>query len=349
MDIEFLSPDWLWLSLPLIILFGIKLKFSGGTINADTEKIQNVMSVRHPYAQDEIASYSKKTNSKSVLYPLLSGFLLLLALAEPVSPGRKISIPDTSADILLIIDTSISMVVKDYQLDGKRVDRMTMMKVLIERFSEKFSGQRIGIIIVGDLPQFILKPTKDKNLVSSFIHRLKPTIAGRQAALGDAVAIATDYIKAENKPAAETVLVLISDGVKPSGKLSPLEGAKRVAKAGLILYTIAIGSSAGRDALANEKSTQGMGDLIFEAADLKLLQQMAKLTGGESYHGSNVTAIDQALKNIEKRHKVHSDDNNISQIKNPLYMYPLLLVLIMFVIKDLFIHLIKVKNDDDVI
>ncbi len=350
-NIEFLSPGWLWFNLPLMILLGLKSIFSANSINSEIPQIQSVITILHPFAQEEITLHSNKKNSKSILFPLLFGFLLLLALAQPVSLGKKTITPDRSADILLIIDTSISMVVKDYQLNGKRVDRMTMMKVLIERFSRKFSGKRLGIIIVGDFPQFILKLTEDKKLVNSFVHRLKSTIAGRQAALGDAVAIAADYVKTKDKSGPKTVLVLISDGVKPSGKLSPLEGAKRVADAGLIMHTIAIGSNDESYTRANEKNINenSMGDLIYEATDLNLLKKMAKLTGGESYHGSNVRAIDQALKEIEKRHQIHSNDSTLPQIKNSLYIWPLLIALALFAIKEIFVHLIKVKNDINVI
>jgi len=333
-DHTLLHPGWLWMIFPVLIFLLIQPLFIKKNWLARQSSQTNVIAVKHPLAVNNLASHLNLKSSLHVFFTLVCSGLLLLALAQPVRLGARIIVPATSADLMLIIDTSISMVIRDYQLNGKRVDRMTMTQALLDRFSRRYSGKRIGIIVFGDPAQIILKPSEDKTLVRHLIHRLKPTIAGRQAALGDAVAVAAEYIKSD-KQLSETVLVLISDAARPSGKLSPIEGAKRVAEAGAILHTIAIGSTSTDD---NNASASQMGELIYEATDVKLLQQMAQLTGGESFHGVNIESIDTALEQIEQRHLQQSDEQFSPRKQQPLYAWPLLGALFLLIIKELLLN-----------
>jgi len=250
-------------------------------------------------------------------------------LAQPVRLGTRIEALATSADILLIIDTSISMVMKDYQLEGQQVDRMSMIQALLDRFARRFSGKRIGIVLLGEQPQILLPPSEDKALVRYMIHQLKPTVSGRQAALGDAVAVAAEYIKSD-KINNETVLVLISSADAPSGRLSPIAGVERAIDAAAILHPIAIGSS--------DMQASKTGELIYEPVDLKLLQQMAQMTGGESFHAVDVATMDAALRRIEQRHQImpdkNADDKTAPRLQQPLYQWPLLtaLLLLMWIV-----------------
>ncbi len=330
-DYELLQPEWLWLITPLIIYIFIRpFLIKKQWIKQNNQP--STISVKHPYALDNTALHLKTKQSTNIFTTLLAGSLIALALAQPIHRGEKVTTADTSADIMLIIDTSISMVIRDYQLDGKRVDRMTMTQTLLDRFSRRFSGQRIGIVIFGDPPQILLKPSKDKDLVRHLIHRLEPTVSGRMAALGDAIAIAADFVKSD-KQSKKTVLVLISDATTPVGKLSPIEGAKRAAESNTVLHTIAIGST---DTTKNNMSASQMGELLYEASDVELLSEMAKITGGESFHGTDVKSIDAALDYIEKRHQVKSSDRFSPRKTQALYFWPLLLAILLLGMKELF-------------
>lgn len=313
-DYLFLQPGWLF-CIPLIFLFLIVRPWLIGHGLLRTESgVISAAIVKHPQAANHQAQASKSTNSH-LFFIAVSTILLLVALAQPIRLGAQVETPATSADIMLIIDTSISMVMRDYQLEGKRVNRMTMTKALLDRFTRRFSGKRIGIVLLGDQPQILLQPSEDKALVRYMIHQLKPTISGRNAALGDAIAVAADYIGSD-KIKDETVMVLISSADTPLGKLSPITGAERARDAGAILHTIAIGSSDSQDSQS--------GELLFEEADLALLNELALLTGGKSFHAKNVAVMDAALMSIEKHHQTVSNKEWAPRLKHALYQWPLL-------------------------
>jgi Ca-activated chloride channel family protein len=231
---------------------------------------------------------------------------------------------------MLIIDTSISMALKDYQLDGKAVDRMTMTQALLDRFTRRYNGKRIGIVVLGDKPHILLQPSEDHDLVRHLIHRLRSTVAGRQAALGDAVAVAAEHVQA-NDTTSDTVMVLISDAVLPSGKLSPVEGASRAAESGAVLHTIAIGATSMQE---NDQHF-----LIYEPTDTKLLRQMAQITGGNSFHAVDVMAMDAALTSIEKHQQASATTRLAPQLQEALYIWPLGLAILLLAISSLLPYL----------
>jgi len=279
--------------------------------------------VMHPQAMDfETQTQANKTSSHHFI-SVISGCLMLLALAQPVQLGARLAAPAEPIDVILIIDTSVSMVLRDYQLDGERVSRMTMTQALLDRFTRRFSGKRIGLVVLGEKPHMLLQPSRDRELVRYFIHRLKPTIGGRLSALGDAVAVTADQLQSDSSTA-ETVMILISDAVTPVGNLSPIAGAERAAEMGAVLHTIAIGSK-------NRQASQS-GELIYEPADLKLLKQMAELTGGESFHAVDVAAMDAALQKIEQRYKKKSTPQFAAQLQQPLYFWPLLAAILLLIV-----------------
>ncbi len=325
-DYLLLEPGWLWL-LPTMLF--VPWLMQRGWLLKPNRQIP-AMAVRHPQAMDYPVSTSNRNPGRYFL-TALSGCLMLLALAQPIHLGARLATPAASADIMLIIDTSVSMVLRDYQLNGQRVERMTMMQALLDRFSRHYTGQRIGIVIAGSQPQILLQPAKDKALVRYLINRLTPAIAGRQAALGDAVAVTAEYIKSHQQ-AVDTVMVLISAGIAPSGKLSPVAGAERAAKAGVVLNTIAVGST---DMLLHGVGGDQLGELIYVPADLKLLKQMALITGGESFHAVNVAAMDAALKQIEQRYQKNPASQHTPRLQQPLYYWPLAAAILILMIMDL--------------
>jgi len=325
-DIQLIQPEWLWL-IPLIALTPWLIK--RGYLETAGQQIP-ATPVKHPLTE-EVSVRTARYGKRSQLLVITSACLILLTLAQPVKQGAQLSSPPVPVDIMLIIDTSVSMVLDDYQLDGQTVDRMTMTQVLLDRFTRHYSGKRIGIVVLGDKPHILLQPSEDHELVRHLIHRLKPTVAGRQAALGDAVAVAAKHVNNSDEGSPDTVMVMISDGVLPSGNLSPVEGARRAAESGATLHTIAIGAISMRD---SEQAS-----LLYEPADTGLLQEMAQITGGSSFHAVDAAAMDSALRVIEEHQEKSATLHPALQLQEALYIWPLGLAIVLLAINGLLPYL----------
>ena len=176
------QPEWLWLSIAIVPAY---LAYRRGYLRAVSMN-STALAVKHPLAailpgqSDQPARNRMQTGLAGIFI-----LLVLLALSQPARLGDRLPAPPQPVDLMLIIDTSISMVLQDYQIDEKPVDRMTMTKVLLDRFIRRYEGKRIGIVVLGEQPHILLQPSEDHSLARRMIHRLRTSIVGRHAALGD--------------------------------------------------------------------------------------------------------------------------------------------------------------------
>jgi len=328
-----LQPLWL-LALPVLLLIYILLLTRQASTSANTSQAaivdDHALAVLHPFSaslQQQSANPAQQ-HGQLFIHSLIAS-LLLLALAQPVHYGATAPAQPEPVDLTLIIDTSVSMFLKDYQIQGQAVDRMSMTQSLLDRFATRFKGRRMGIIVFGDKAYHWLKPSEDRRLVRHLLARLQTSMAGLQSAIGDSLQVASaayiysndaDKIADNNKK----VAVLITDAVRPGGQLSPQQGAQLAAAAGMTVYTIAIGSS------ADDKNRDNFGRLLYEPANIDLLHTIASITGGESFHATSAEAMDQALRKIEAGHRSTATQKD-NRLQQALYIWPLALAILLLV------------------
>ena len=338
-ELTLLQPLWLLaLPLPLLACLWI-IRRSASPLQIQTIDSGDCLSVRHPFTAllyRQTNGYQQTTDQKqhrglAVLY-CLTAMLLLFALSQPVRYGAATLAQPEPVDLTLIIDTSVSMFLKDYEIQGQAIDRMTMTQSLLDRFAARFNGRRLGIIVFGDTAYHWLKPSEDRKLVRHLLSRLQTSMAGRQSAIGDALSAASKSLAAsdttqtldENKGGNKKVAVLITDAVRPGGQLSPQQGARLAANAGMTVYTIAIGAT-GQD-----RDRENFAQLLYEPANITLLDEIANISGGKNFHATDAAAMDQALRQIEAKHR-STTDHAASRLQQPLYIWPLALAILLLV------------------
>lgn len=318
-DIHLLNPEWLWLLPALALVFLIWKRAGRYDEHTGLSGITPWSSLRfmHPLIpllpRDAIPSRPAILHSLLVLIAIIC---LVTALAEPVRTGEKLPDPPEERDIVFIVDTSVSMVLRDYVLDGKRIDRMSLLKGLLDRFVQQLRGERISIIVFGDAAYTLVPLTRDQSLVRRMLSRIETTIAGRSSVVGEGIALAVK--EAGEQSDRRRILVLLTDAALPIGDITPQTAAELAARKKLPLYTIAIG--AGSFA-AEEQRNAG---LIYQPADLKLLQSLAQHTGANSYQASSSETLQQAIKDIERREK-NPGEVMPRYYQQPLYAWPLIL------------------------
>ncbi len=147
--------------------------------------------------------------------------LLLLALAQPREVGDWITPPPQGRDIVLVIDTSQTMSIDDFQLAGKKAERLAVLKATLARFVAGRAGDRFGVLAFGSTAATLTPPTFDHAHVIHQIGRLQVGMAGDNTALGDALGLALRQVRHTRlRPA----LILVSDGAESnSGDLTPGE------------------------------------------------------------------------------------------------------------------------------
>lgn len=307
-ELEFLSSAWLLLLPVLILLALLWKKFADKNTDApqalsfispSSDLLVRLPLLGHLQTGTHVSTKNQPLQSL-VIWLVLSS--LVVALAQPVKTGSRIPEQPEQRDITFIIDASVSMLLRDYILDGKRIDRMSFLKSFLDRFVQRLEGDRISVIVFGESAYTFVPLNEDTSLTRRMLSRLKTTMAGRFNALGEAIALAVKQAdeaveESGSNQARRRLLILFTDTGDSTDSISPIAAARLAKESGLPMYTIAIGAS-GYDAAEEE-----LAGLIYHPADTALLKKMAELTGAASYQAGDEEALENAIKDIDLREK----------------------------------------------
>lgn len=275
------------------------------------------MHVRHPLASliDNKDSPSTRLRMDYSVISWLAITCLVIALARPVLVGNEIPEPPRQRDITLIVDTSVSMVLEDYELEGKPIDRMSFLKGFLDRFITALAGERLSVIVFGDTAHTLLPLTDDTRLAREMAARIEATMAGRFKAVSEAIALAVRQASRDKKR--KRVLILFTDADESTDGFSPQAAARLAEEHGLPLYTIAIGGS-------GSSNLSSGSELLYRPANISLMQTLAATTGADSYQAADLDSMRSAVEAIDRRESYAADLPPRREIRP---LYPVLLIL----------------------
>jgi len=199
---------------------------------------------------------------------------LIIAGSQPKWVGDAITLPSSGRDLLLAVDISGSMGTEDMRLSGQMVTRLAAVKAVVGEFVERRRGDRLGLILFGSQAYLQAPLTFDRKTINTLLMETPLGIAGGKTAIGDAIGLSVKRLL--DRPAANSALILLTDGVNNVGEVSPIQAAKLAAQEGITIYTIGFG--------ADEMEVSG---LLFNRTvnpsaelDTETLTEIAGLTGG---------------------------------------------------------------------
>lgn len=328
----FSYPLWLWLAPIYILGLFYILKRAPENIR-DISQISDQTSTqiyRHPTANfqqtDDTGDTSKNIKKIFPLRIFISyavfGSLLLISLAQPIKLGQELPKPQQYRDIVFIVDSSVSMVLRDYIVDDKRTERMTMLKIVLSHFINRLEGSRIGIIVFSEQAYTLAPLTTDYRLLDFQLQRIRPaSLTGRSSDISRALIYSLQKYNSGQQETNKPVFVLISDINRPVRDIDPRAIAKVLSQDGYKLHTIAIGSASYS---ANDKQDS---KLVYHPVNIQLMEEIATAGSGEFFWARDTESLDQALneiKSVEKRKTTQTPE----YIKIPFYQWPLLAALI---------------------
>lgn len=227
-------------------------------------------------------------------YLVLNGsalLLLVLALAQPQRIGDLIPENPEGREIVMLIDTSKTMSIDDFELNGQRVDRLAVLKGVVSRFVEARQGDSFGVIVFGTTAATMVPPSFDRDLVTGMIQQVQVGIAGDNTAIGDALGLALKQLR--ERQALRPALILFSDNTEnTAGDITPSEAVELAKHMGVAIYTVQVGSD-----LFAEGRAPARADSLPAEPDL---QQIATLTGGRFYRADNSGALQAVVADIGK-------------------------------------------------
>jgi Ca-activated chloride channel family protein len=214
--------------------------------------------------------------------------LLLLALAQPQRIGELIPEKPEGREIVMLIDTSKTMSIDDFELDGQRVERLAVLKGVVSRFVEARQGDRFGVIVFGSTAATMVPPSFDRDLVTGMIRQVQVGIAGDNTALGDAIGLALKQLR--ERQALRPALILFSDNTdNTAGDLTPGEAVELAKRMGVAIYTVQVGS---------DLFAEGRAPVSSETAAEPGMQEIASLSGGRFYRADSSGALQKVVADI---------------------------------------------------
>lgn len=216
-----------------------------------------------------------------VLLVLAQPYRLLQPTIEQVEQGRE---------VVLVVESSVTFLLKDYALEGQPVSRMTVVKKVLDQFlSELDRHNSIAMVLFADQAYRLLPMTDDLSVARLMLPKLQPYLAGRNdAAMGEALGLAMQ----PPYSAQPRLLILISDGASEVSRL-PLAEVVAYAQANqFVIYALGMG--------AGQEYNDGVSGLLYQPLDETHLRYLAEQTGGQYYRVNSAQDLSEMLQRIQQ-------------------------------------------------
>jgi Ca-activated chloride channel family protein len=242
--------------------------------------------LRVPFFAELVALAGDATprTSRIPIWAWVAWLLLCIAAARPQWVGEPEALPRSGRDLMLAVDVSGSMAAEDMQIGGRRVDRLSAVKVVLGDFLERRIGDRVGLVLFGQFAYQMTPLTFDRASVRYQLETSAIGLAGRETAIGDAIGLAVKRLR--QRPADQRVLILLTDGVNTAGQLPPLKAAELAQAEQVRVYTVAIGSEGGQMRVFGLPVATPGAEI-----DERSLTEIAELTGGRFFRARDTAEL----------------------------------------------------------
>jgi Ca-activated chloride channel family protein len=289
--IRFLQPEWLWLLalLPVVMM----LRGRRGPVAAI--EFSDVGLARDAARR----SRSRLGGWVWLLLPLLAAALMIVGLARPQRSHSRTEVTANGIDIVLGLDVSGSMQALDFLVDGHRVNRIEVVKSVVSKFIEERPDDRIGLIAFAAAPYLVSPLTLDHDWLQQNLERVSTAVGSDDGtAIGSAIAASVNRLRTTN--AKSKVLILLTDGMNNTGKISPLAAAEAARALGVKIYTIGVGVRGS--APMPMKDQAGNVHLVMDKVDVdeKTLDSIARETGGTFYRATDTDSLHKIYEQINR-------------------------------------------------
>lgn len=291
---EFLYPKFLY-AIPLfilIILFKIFFLKKSSSI--------------------QVSSYSNLKNyfgyqGKLKIFIIRTLFVFsIISLIVGISRPRILSVDEDIKveviDIILVLDTSSSMLAEDF-----KPNRLEAVKNAANEFISNRKGDRIGLLVFGK-ETFIQCPlTIDYAVLSNLLTEvtvMEPKYDG--TAIGVAIASAVNRLR--NSDSKSKVIILLSDGSNNAGSIDPISAAKIAKEYGIRVYTIGAGTK--------QSITQIPGrGFVRNEIDEETLEGIAQETNAKYFRAIDKNSLSSIYSEIDKLERSEITVNYFSSYK----------------------------------
>ena len=294
-NMTFYSPEFLWLLilLPLFLFYN----YFYNDKKTSSLKISSIKGFDYKTLKIKFLPIL------NILRYLAIAFLII-ALSRPqivdISTQTKTS---KGIDIIIAVDVSSSMLAQDL-----KPNRLDALKSVAKEFIKDRVSDRIGLVVYAGESYTKTPVTSDKSVILNSLDAINfDGVIEDGTAIG--MGLATSVNRLKDSKAKSKVIILLTDGVNNSGFIDPNTAADLALSFGIKTYTIGLGSNG--NALApiaiNPNGTFRYG-LTKVEIDEKLLESIAKQTGGLYFRATDNERLKDIYQEINKLEKTEAEE-----------------------------------------
>lgn len=286
-EVTFLNPQffWLFLLLPFAIVWYLwKRKQQSATL-----KISSLQAFGK-------GSVLAKLQPILFVLRLLALSAIIVAMARPRTVDVSNKTKTTKGvDIVIAVDVSGSMLAKDL-----KPNRMEALKRVAADFVEKRPNDRIGLVVYAAEAYTKTPVTSDKAIVLDAISSIKYDNT-LQDGTGIGMGLTTAVNRLKDSKAKSKVIILLTDGVNNAGFIEPETASDIAQQYGIKVYTIGIGTNGMAEfPYAIAPNGQFLFRMMQVEIDEKLMQSIARKTGGKYFRATSNSKLKQIYDEINK-------------------------------------------------
>jgi len=260
--------------------------------------------------------------------------LCVIALARPQAGQKETEIVTEGIDIMLCLDTSGSMRALDFEREGRRTDRLDIVKEVIREFIQKRKNDRIGMVVFGEQAFTQCPLTMDYGVLLSFLDRIEIGMAGDSTAVGSA--LATGVKRLTDVPGKSRVIILVTDGRNNAGRITPETAAEIAETYKVKVYTIGVGVE-GESPFLME--TLFGKRYVYQKVDLdeETLRHIADKTGGLYFRATDTASLEKIYEQIDEMERTEAKVKEYMEFEELFarFAFPgLLLILAGFILEN---------------
>ncbi len=326
---RFANPEYLYLLLllPAIVLLWILNEYRKRRAMLRFGKAEMVKKL--------IPELSKTRPAIKFIFQLAFLFLAIIMLARPQFGSKLKEVKRQGVEVIIALDVSNSMLAEDIQ-----PSRLERAKQAISRLVENLDNDKIGLIIFAGNAYTQIPVTTDYISAKMFLSTIGPDMVPQQ---GTAIGSAIDLGMRSFSPGTgrSKALVIITDGENHED--DPVAKAKEAASAGIIIYTIGIGSSEGVPIVITSNGRKDYlkdpdGNTVITKLDENILKEIAMAGNGRYVKASNSsTGLDEIYNEIKKLKKQELEGKMFTEYNDQFQIFAgaaLFFLLIDFMIMD---------------
>ncbi len=231
--------------------------------------------------------------------------LFIIALAQPRFIKGESSSRASGIDIVVAVDLSGSMAAEDFEIERKRVNRLTIAKDVLQKFIDHRPADRIGLVAFAGRAYIASPLTLDHDFLRQNLDRLYLGMIEDRTAIGSALTSALNRLR--DLKSKSKIVILMTDGQNNAGKVPPLTAAEVAQTMKVKVYTIGVGTRGTAPMPYVNVFGQKEYQQVAVDIDEETLTKMADRTGGKYFRADNSDNLRKIYAEIDRLEKTEMD------------------------------------------